>query len=80
MCLTLSKEFITMENWLNVLLNTYKIQPSSGLALTINTQLNKLLDHDDISFCGNKRCDYLNMQRFWQWQAITSDSLELAVN
>ena len=69
MCLAPSKEFNTMVTWLNTLLNTYNTRPNKALAYTITEQLNKLLDHDDINFCGDKRCDYLNMQRFWQWQA-----------
>lgn len=69
MCLTASKEFTYMEKWLVMLLTTYKNNPSSGLAQTICFYLNKLLQHDDINFCGEKRCDYIAMQRFWHWHA-----------
>ncbi len=69
MCLAVSKEFTYLENWLVMLLTTYKNTPSNGLARTINFYLTKLLQHDDINFCGAKRCDYLIMQRFWRWHA-----------
>ncbi len=69
MCLKLSKEFNRLEDWLNMLLKTYKYHPSCGLAKTINFYLNRLLRHDDINFCGDKRCDYLTMQRYWCWQS-----------
>jgi hypothetical protein len=70
MCLAVSKEFSYLENWVAMLISTYKDNPSCGLAKTICFYLNKLLDHDDIHFCGEKRCDYLTMQRFWHWHAI----------
>ncbi|PKI14165.1 hypothetical protein [Colwellia sp. 12G3] len=68
MCLAVSNEFAYMENWLVMLLTTYNTNPSSALAHTINFYLDTLLHHDDISFYGNKRCEYLAMQRFWRWQ------------
>ncbi|KGJ90568.1 hypothetical protein [Colwellia psychrerythraea] len=70
MCLTTSTEFTNIENWLVMLLTTYKNNPSSGLAQTICFYLNKLLHHDDIHFCGDKRCEYIAMQRFWHWHAL----------
>ncbi len=70
MCSTISKEFTYMENWLLMLLSTYKQNPSHGLAKTISFYLSKILTHDDIHFCGDKRCQYLAMHRFWQWQAV----------
>jgi hypothetical protein len=67
MCLAVSNEFAYIESWLVMLLTTYNNNPSRGLAKTISFYLNKLLRHDDINFCGDKRCEYLAMQRFWQW-------------
>ncbi len=64
-----SKEFIRIEDWLSMLIKTYKHHPSRGLAKTISFYLKKLLHHDDIHFCGDKRCDYLAMQRYWLWQS-----------
>ncbi len=74
MCLTVSTEFTYMENWLLMLLSTYKQNPSKGLAKTISYYLGKILTHDDINFCGDKRCEYIAMQRFWHWQAIKVNS------
>ncbi len=65
-----SKEFIRLESWLNMLISTYKKSPSAGLAQTISYYLTTVLRHDDICFCGDKRCDYLAMQRYWHWQAM----------
>lgn len=69
MCLKASNEFIQLETWLTILLTTYKDHPSCGLAKTISYYLGRLLRHDDIHFCGEKRCEYLVMQKFWRWQA-----------
>lgn len=74
MRLTASNEFTYMESWLVMLLTTYNNNPSSGLAKTISFYLTKLLHHDDINFSGNKRCEYLAMQRFWQWHAGTKEA------
>lgn len=72
MCLKASSEFIQLESWLNILIITYRDHPNCGLAKTINYYLNRLLHHDDIGFDGNKRCDYLSMQKFWHWQVNNS--------
>lgn len=69
MCLKSSDEFSQLENWLAILISTYKENPSCGLAKTINYYLARLLHHDDIHFCGEKRCDYLQMQKYWRWQS-----------
>lgn len=69
MCLEPSTELSQLDSWLNILISTYKEHPSCSLAKAINDYLNRLLTHDDISFCSDKRCDYLLMQRFWRWQA-----------
>jgi hypothetical protein len=69
MCLKSSDEFLQLESWLTVLITAYKVEPSNRLAETINDYLTRLLGHDDINFCGNKRCDYLIMKKFWKWQS-----------
>ena len=69
MCLKPSTDLLQLEAWLNILIVTYKYHPSCGLAQTINYYLSRLLHHDDIDFCGQKRCDYLLMQKYWHWQA-----------
>lgn len=70
MRLSTAQEFTELERWLVVSIATYKSSPSRGLAKTISFYLTCLLQHDDIDRCGNKRCDYLSMQRFWHWYAI----------
>ena len=77
MCLTSSKEFNSIESWLIILVNTYRNSPSHALAQAINLYLGKLLSHDDIHNCSNKRCDYLTMQRFWQWHAMKEETKTL---
>ena len=69
MCLTVSKEFSYLETWVDMLITTYKNNPSSGLAKTVCFYIEKILHHDDIDFFGDKRCEYLAMQRFWHWYA-----------
>ncbi|GAA6170799.1 hypothetical protein NBRC116592_04690 [Colwellia sp. KU-HH00111] len=69
MCLKTSTEFNQLEAWLSILISTYKYHPSCGLAKTISYYLARLLRHDDIQFCGEKRCEYVVMQKFWRWQA-----------
>ncbi len=68
MCLKVSSEFKQLENWLNILIATYGEHPTRGLAKIINYYLNRLLHHNDIHFDGDKRCDYLSMQKYWLWQ------------
>ncbi len=69
MALPASTEFTRIENWLTLLITTYKQTPSYGLAQTICYYLNKLLNHDDFNYCKSKRCDYLSMHRYWRWQS-----------
>ena len=69
MCLKSSSEFLRLEHWLSLLISTYKEHPSCGLAKTIHYYLERLLHHEDINFSGEKRCEYIAMQRFWGWQA-----------
>ncbi|MDP7593790.1 MAG: hypothetical protein QF552_14045 [Litorilituus sp.] len=71
MCLKSSSEFLQLENWLTILIATYKTHPNLGLAKTINYYLSRLLNHDDIHYCGDKRCDYLIMQKYWRWKGLT---------
>lgn len=72
MCLKSSSEFIQLEAWLNILIITYRDHPSCGLAKTVNYYLSRILQHDDISFDGDKRCNYLSMQKYWRWQTSNS--------
>lgn len=68
MCLKSTPEFVQLETWLNILITTYKDHPNLGLAKTIYYYLTRLLHHDDIGLNGDKRYDYLSMQKYWHWQ------------
>jgi hypothetical protein len=68
MCLKSSSEFLQLETWLTILITTYKDHPNRSLAKTISYYLGRILQHDDIFFCGEKRCEYLVMQKFWLWK------------
>lgn len=68
MCLKLSSDFKQLESWLNILILTYRENPSCGLAKTINYYLSRLLHLDDIGLDGGKHCDYLSMKKYWRWQ------------
>ena len=68
MCLKSTSEFVQLETWLDILITTYKDHPNLGLAKTINYYLTRLLHHDDLELNGDKRCDYLSMQKYWHWQ------------
>lgn len=68
MCLKSTSEFVQLETWLDILITTYKDHPNLGLAKTINYYLTRLHHHDDIGLKGDKRCDYLTMQKYWHWQ------------
>lgn len=77
MRLNTSGEFLQLERWLIILIETYKDNPTCGLAKTINYYIDRLLHHEDIHLCGqksgesgnDKRCEYLSMKKFWGWQA-----------
>lgn len=68
MCLKASSEFRQLESWLKILILTYRDHPNCGLAKTISYYLSRLLHHDDIDFDGEKRCEYISMQKYWLWQ------------
>jgi len=76
MRLKISGEFLQLERWLTILIETYKDYPSYGLAKTINYYVAGLLHHEDIHLCGqksgengnDKRCEYLSMKKFWEWK------------
>jgi len=66
----LSKNFIRLEEWIIILANTYSEHPSSSLAKIIHYYLNRLIKHDDFPLCSYYRCDYLTMQKYWQWLSM----------
>ena len=68
MCLKVPSEFLQIENWLIILVTTYKDHPSNGLAKIINYYLERLLNHTEIIAYSEKRCEYLAMQKYWGWK------------
>lgn len=58
-----------LENWLTILVNSYAQNPSSGLAKVITYYIDRILYQYDICKQPNKRCQYLSMKKFWQWQS-----------
>ena len=68
MCLAVSREFERLEEWLQLLTQTYAASPDAALAKTINYYLQRVIHHDDFSLDSNKQCDYICMLRYWQYQ------------
>ena len=64
-----SKNYTLLEEWIFILTKTYAEHPSSGLAKVISYYLNRLIHHDDFSLSSYHQCDYLAMQKYWQWVA-----------
>lgn len=63
-----SNEFQQLEDWLSVLINTYKETPSIGLAKVIFYYLERILSHQDLHNTRDKSCHYFMMKKFWLWQ------------
>lgn len=62
-------ELKAFENWLKMLINTYRRHPSHGLAQVINYYLERILREDDIKFDHRKLAQYCSMKRFWLWRS-----------
>jgi len=65
----LSQEFHRLEDWLQILTQTYADYPSNALAKVILYYLRRLIHHDDANLVPEKQCDYISMQKFWYWQS-----------
>ncbi len=63
-----STEIVQLENWLNILICTYKEHPSRGLAATINYYLERVIYHTDFDLQQHDCCHYHSMQKYWRWQ------------
>lgn len=68
MDITSSNELQQLEDWLYVLINTYKDTPSDGLAKVIFYYLERILSHQDLHNLRDKSCHYFMMKKFWLWQ------------
>ncbi|MDO6446367.1 hypothetical protein Q4493_11340 [Colwellia sp. 1_MG-2023] len=62
-------ELQPFENWLKILINTYRIHPSHGLAKVINYYLERIINHEDTKFDHRKLAQYCSMKKFWLWRS-----------
>ena len=69
MCITIPVELTFIEKNLNLVLTTYTKHPNKQLLLIINSYLNLILKHDDVTESSEKKCAYLSMKRYWQWKS-----------
>jgi hypothetical protein len=63
-----SSELSQIEDWLNVLTNTYAKHPSNGLAKVITYYLKRIIKHDDFTAFASQPCHYFTMLNFWRQQ------------
>jgi hypothetical protein len=69
---------VYIENWLTILIKTYRDHPSQGLAKTIDYYLDRMINDEDIKSNKLTLCQYCSMKKFWTWQTqkIDIDQLE----
>ncbi|MEW6992163.1 hypothetical protein AADZ91_15950 [Colwelliaceae bacterium 6441] len=58
-----------IENWLNILIFTYREFPSSGLAKVINYYIERVIIEEDYQLEPSKLCHYYTMKKFWAWRS-----------
>lgn len=63
-----SSKFSQMQNWLNILLNTYAENPSTGLAKVIGFYVDKICHYEEVMIDSKLSCQYFHMRKFWQWR------------
>lgn len=68
-------ELNQLEDWLEILLSTYRISPSNGLAKVIQYYFDRILSHQDIRLVKNQRRHYLMMKKYWSWQIETNSNI-----
>ena len=68
-------ELNQLEDWLDILLSTYRMTPSNGLAKVIQYYFDRVLSHQDIKLIRNQRCHYLMMKKYWSWQMETNGDI-----
>ena len=64
----LANKLDVMEQWLQVLLTSYQAAPDSQIVKYINYYLERILRDQECRACQHKHCQYLRMQKYWQWQ------------
>ncbi|REL30585.1 hypothetical protein [Thalassotalea euphylliae] len=62
-----TKALSIMEQWLQVLLLSYQTSPETQIVKYINYYLSRILSHEECQATKQKHCQYLRMQRYWQW-------------
>ncbi|WP_448551439.1 hypothetical protein [Thalassotalea montiporae] len=62
-----TKALSIMEQWLQVLLLSYQTSPETQIVKYINYYLSRILSHEECQAIKQKHCQYLRMQRYWQW-------------
>mgnify|MGYP000365590408 CR=1 FL=1 len=58
-----------IENWLTILINTYRDHPSKGLAKVINYYIGRIIKEGEIKFHHLKLDQYCSMKKFWAWRS-----------
>lgn len=58
-------EIHQLEDWLNILIATYKQHPSVSLAKVITYYIERVARHDDFDFIKSNHCHYLTMKKYW---------------
>ena len=61
-----------MEQWLQVLLLSYQTAPQTQIIKYIDYYLKRIIAHEECQACRQKHCQYLRMQKYWQWR-LNSD-------
>ena len=61
-----SDSYISLEQWLLVLIAAYRITPSLALIKSIDYYLERIKCHEDC-YLLNQRHDYIKMQKYWRW-------------
>jgi hypothetical protein len=62
-------ELIQIEQWLKILMNTYALHPTSGLAKVIDYYFMRLANIEDITLDRDHTCSYFSLSKFWKYQA-----------
>jgi len=65
-------EVSQLESWLTILTNSYKDNPSIGLAKVINYYIDRIILHEDFDDRKFNNCQYSSMKKYWQWLSLPS--------
>jgi hypothetical protein len=63
-----SSELCQIEDWLNLLTNTYAKHHNNGVAKVIIYYLTRIIKHDDFTAFASQPCHYFTMLKFWRQQ------------